>query len=75
MDVTRDRRSVLVELWIAMPHVLGSTPGVGTVFKSRCWVAINTEDGIGGFGLQRASDAARPLRISRAQSTAPKGVL
>ena len=44
----RDRRSVLVERWIAVPRIPGSTPDVGNVFlKSRYWVATNTEGGIG----------------------------
>ena len=57
-----------------MPHVPGSTPGVGTVFESRLWVVNKTKGAKGGSGLRRASDAVRPLSISRAQRASPEGV-
>ncbi len=41
--MSRDRRSVLVERWMAMQQILGSTPDVSIDFETMCWVAINTE--------------------------------
>jgi len=40
-----------------------------------CFQKQKVLGGLGESGLQRALDAARPLRISRAQSTSPEGVL